>query len=99
MCVGGVTCIFFIFCFYLQAVIVLILLFSTDENFVFLNKPSLQCRQDFTCKSSIKNSFLCVFINVKLTDKYVKLLKDNELSFREFVRHSKAVGMKLVKLS
>lgn len=38
-------------------------------------------------------------MNVKLDEKYVKQLKDNELSFREFIKHSKTFGMKSLKLS
>lgn len=62
MFVGDVPYIFLIFKFHLQEIILLILLFTTKENLVFLNKPSLQSSQNFTCKYDIKISFcVCVY--------------------------------------
>lgn len=90
---------FLILKFYLQEVILLILLFSTNENLVFLNKPSLHPARILHANMTLKFHFMCVFINVKLAEKYVKQLKDNELSFREFIRHLITFGMKLIKLS
>lgn len=59
---GGVSCIFLISKFYLQEIILLILLFSPNEILVFLNKPSLQSSQNSTCKYDIKISFcVCVY--------------------------------------
>lgn len=100
ICLYGCLHVLFSFLkFYLQAMILLILLFSTNWNLVFLNKPSSQCSQDFIYKYNIKHSFLCMFINAELADKYVKQLKHNEFSFREFIRHSKTFGKKLLKSS
>lgn len=90
---------FLILKFYLQEVILLILLFSTNENLVFLNKPSLHPARILHANMTLKFHFVSVFINVKLAEKYVKQLKDNELSFREFIRHLITFGMKLIKLS
>lgn len=90
---------FLILKFYLQEVILLMLLFSTNENLVFLNKPSLYPARILHANMTLKFHFMCVFINVKLAEKYVKQLKDNELSFREFIRHFITFGMKLIKLN